>query len=87
MEKLREFFNQLDATGREQFCVQVGISEGFLRKKISTKSLFKPEICSKIELVSNKEVTRQDLRPDWREIWIELAEKEAAENSGSLNPD
>lgn len=87
MEKLREFFNQLGAAERSQFCVQVGISEGFLRKKISTKSLFKPEICSKIELASNKEVTRQDLRPDWREIWIELAEKETAEISGSLKND
>lgn len=57
---------------------------GFFEKKISTKSLFNPKTCSKIEQVTNGEITRQDLRPDWREIWIELAEKEADPNSGSL---
>lgn len=82
MEKLKNFFNQLSQEKRKEFCLEIGVSQGFLRKKISTKSLFNPKTCSKIEQVTNGEVTRQDLRqdlrPDWREIWIELAEKETA---------
>lgn len=78
MEKLKNFFNQLSQEKRKEFCLKISVSQGFLRKKISTKSLFNPKTFSKIEQVTNGAVTRQDLRPDWREIWIELAEKETA---------
>ena len=36
------------------------------------------EKCSEIELVTNGEVTRKDLRPnDWHLVWPELSEKSA----------
>lgn len=36
-----------------------------------------PEYCVKIERVTGRMVTRQDLRPtDWQEIWPELAESQ-----------
>lgn len=36
-------------------------------------SLFKPSICTAIEVFSLGEITRKELRPDdWSDIWLEL---------------
>lgn len=42
-----------------------------------------PEYCVKIEHVTDRKVTRQDLRPtDWQKIWPELAEPVEAVGQG-----
>ena len=40
------------------------------------KSLFRPSVCTAIEVFSSGKVTRKDLRPnDWSDIWIELIDE------------
>lgn len=79
MNKLLKFFNSLSQSERDAFCIAVRTTEGYLRKQVSKSGIFGAEICAQIELASNGEVTRKDLRPnDWHRIWPELAEKKAA---------
>lgn len=93
MEKLKRYLSELSANEKTEFERKLHQKMGkkvtitHIRSRISRNSYLNPKLCMAIELVTHNAVTRQDLRPDWREIWIELAEKEAAENSGSQSPD
>lgn len=71
--------------GSKRLSQQLGVSVPTVSNWISGKRPIPPKRCVQIEQLTNGAVTRKDLRPhDWREIWIELADKEPAENSGSL---
>jgi DNA-binding transcriptional regulator YdaS (Cro superfamily) len=73
MDKLRTYLNSLTSDEQTAFAINAETSIGYLRKAISGGQLLKPATCVKIELNSNAEVTRKDLRPDdWKEIWPEL---------------
>lgn len=78
-DKFVAYFKGLDSSQKKELATSCKTSVGYLSKqaalmnKDKTTSLFKPATCTAIEVFSNKEVTRKDLRPDdWMDIWIEL---------------
>ena len=53
----------------------IGVSPQTIWAWIDRGSLIPPEKCVLIERVTDRAVTRQDLRPDdWKQIWPELSE-------------
>lgn len=73
------YFRKLSAEQKRELADACSTSVEYLAKQTSLiakgrdNSLFKPAICSAIEIYSKGEITRKDLRPnDWQDIWIEL---------------
>ncbi|ULJ66195.1 YdaS family helix-turn-helix protein [Wielerella bovis] len=93
MEKLKRYLSALSVTEKTDFEHELHrkigkkVTINHIRSRISRNSYLNPKLCMAIEVVTNGTVKRQDLRPDWREIWIELAEKETATHSGSPKSD
>ncbi len=78
--KFVTYFRGLDPNEKRALAEKCKTSVRYLTKQatlINTgkeASLFKPSICSAIEVFSSGEITRQELRPDdWPDIWLELA--------------
>jgi DNA-binding transcriptional regulator YdaS (Cro superfamily) len=70
---------QADRGRASRLAEQLGISRSYLSQMASGTAPISPERCVDIERETNREVTRQDLRPDdWRRIWPELPEPGAA---------
>lgn len=85
-KKFVTYFRGLDLSQKKELAESCKTSVKYLSKqaalinKDKTTSLFKPATCAAIEIFSNKEVTRKDLRPDdWMDIWIELHLKTVAD--------
>lgn len=70
--ELRQYLNSLEPEAQADFATRCGTTVGYLRKAISTKQLLGHPLCVSIERESDKQVTRQELRPDWFECWPEL---------------
>lgn len=77
--KFVAYFRGLDQSQKKELATSCKTSVEYLSKqaalmnKDKTTSLFRPATCAAIEIFSNKEITRKDLRPDdWMDIWIEL---------------
>lgn len=74
MEDLRTYLNGLPVAEQDGFAKRCGTTVGYLRKLLATGDLVREKTCVAIERESGGAVTRMALRPDWREIWPELAE-------------
>lgn len=75
MTELIEYLNSLDVNQRERFAKKADTSVSYLRKAASIGQSLRPELCVGIERESNRQITRQMLRPtDWMRIWPELVE-------------
>lgn len=73
MEKLRSYLNALSLAMQREFADKCGTSVEYLRKAISTRQKLGAALSVQIEINSNCEVCRKDLRPeDWEKIWPEL---------------
>lgn len=79
--KFVTYFRSLDFDQKAALAEKCKTSVRYLTKQatlINTgkdKSLFRPSICTAIEVFSSGEITRKDLRPDdWSDIWLELIE-------------
>ena len=80
--KFVTYFRSLNPDQKKELAESCKTSAEYLSKQVAlmnkdkTTSLFKPATCAAIEIFSNKEVTRKDLRPDdWMDIWIELRDR------------
>lgn len=74
---LREYLEKLPRGGAASLAEKLSISPSFLSQIAARTCAVSPERCVEIELATNGEVTRKDLRPDdWERIWPELSEKE-----------
>jgi DNA-binding transcriptional regulator YdaS (Cro superfamily) len=89
-------FIQADRGRASRLAEQLGISRSYLSQMASGSAPISPERCVDIERETNREVTRQDLRPDdWRRIWPELPEpgaelcrrKDDQSNAVGVQPD
>lgn len=75
------YFRALNPEQKRELAIACNTTPEYLSKQATligkgkASSLFKPAICSAIEIFSCGAVTRKDLRPnDWSDIWIELRE-------------
>ena len=60
-----EYFKSLKPIEKKALCQKVGISVRWLHNCMYVPSKnFSPEVAEKIEMVSCRKVTREDLRPD-----------------------
>lgn len=79
MRAFLDHLKPLPETEREALCKRAGTTYAYVKKATYVNQLAAPKLCSQIERVTDKKVTRQMLRPDdWAEIWPELAIQEAA---------
>lgn len=59
---------------RRAWAERCGIADAYLYQVLTGRREASPTLCVQIETASEKQVTRQMLRPnDWRAIWPELA--------------
>ncbi|HGJ5884257.1 transcriptional regulator [Arsenophonus sp.] len=73
MEELRIYLNSLSLEQQHIFAKACGTSLGYLRKAISKDQKLGAELCVCIELISDKAISRKQLRPyDWKKILPEL---------------
>lgn len=72
MDKLIAYLNSLDKQSRGDFARRCDTSENYMRKARSAGQKFRCELCVRIEIESNRQVTRKDLRDDWASVWPEL---------------
>lgn len=77
--KFVTYFRGLDLSQKKELAENCETSVEYLTKQAAlmnkgkANSLFKPATCTAIEVFSNGEITRKDLRPDdWSKIWLEL---------------
>lgn len=78
--QLLDYINSLAPVGQEAFADECSTSLAYLRQVAYRNRLCREKLASKIEHASGGAVTRQELRPDdWKEIWPELAAREAKE--------
>lgn len=80
------YFRGLSADQKRDLAQACGTTVEYLAKQVvlihkgKATSLFKPAICSAIEVFSGELITRKDLRPnDWSDIWIELRQENVVE--------
>ena len=60
---------------RKELAQRCGIADAYLYQILSGRREASPELCVVVERESEKQITRQQLRPnDWRRIWPELSE-------------
>lgn len=72
-DPLLAYLRTLTPNQEGDFSRAIGSSTGYLKKARATKQLLRPELCVRIEKVTEGRVTRQQLRPDdWEAIWPEL---------------
>ncbi|MGO3892433.1 MAG: transcriptional regulator [Paenalcaligenes sp.] len=72
MDKLKTFLSTSGLT-QSQFAQKIGVSQAMVYQILNGIRPVSEKVCVRIEGVSERAVTRQDLRPnDWHEIWPEL---------------
>jgi len=69
---LRAFLNSLRPAEQADFARRCNTSIAYLRKALSAGQLLRVALCVDIERESCRAVTRQELRPDWAQLWPEL---------------
>lgn len=72
MKKLIDYMNGLSAEERTDLAEQAGTTVGYIKKAHHAGQLLNPKTCVAIEQSTAGAVTRQELRPDWQEIWPEI---------------
>jgi hypothetical protein len=68
---LKSYFYSLPPDERERFALEAGTTLGHLRNCAYGKPV-SPALAVSIERLSNRKVTRRELRADWLQIWPEL---------------
>ncbi|MFK3708669.1 transcriptional regulator [Klebsiella sp. NPDC088457] len=72
--ELKTYIDSLERGKVKELAASLGISSSYLSQMASGKTAISPTRCVEIEAVTNREVSRKDLRPDdWEKIWPELA--------------
>jgi DNA-binding transcriptional regulator YdaS (Cro superfamily) len=76
---LRAYLDTLPRGGSTAFASGLGISPVYLLQLAAGQGGRKPspELCVQIERATGGDVTRRDLRDDWRAIWPELERRSA----------
>lgn len=77
---LKTYFSQINSKSINELSLDIGVSAAQLRQWVHGYQNRRPspENCVAIEFVTDKKVTRKDLRPnDWQKIWPELVDKAA----------
>lgn len=78
-QAMLRYLNSLPPRERDVLAKQLKTSQSYLRKAASRGEVLREEICSELERISRRKVTRQMLRPyDWETIWPELRQAKAA---------
>lgn len=62
---------------------QIGVSSSFLTQVATGQRPCPPKVAVRIETALDGRIKRQDLLPDWRDIWPELATAPAANDPHS----
>lgn len=71
--ELKAYINKLERGGAKKLAETLGISRSHLSQMASKRCPISPQRCVEIEQATQKNVSRQDLRPaDWDKIWPEL---------------
>lgn len=71
--ELKTYIDSLERGKVKELAASLGISSSYLSQMASGKTAISPTRCVEIETVTNREVSRKDLRPeDWDKIWPEL---------------
>jgi len=78
MDKFIRYWKALEPSERDGFAKTIGTTRGYITKATCIGQQFGAALCVSIERETSGEVTRKDLRSDWREIWPELRLKKAA---------
>ena len=77
--QFKKYFFGLSQEDRNRLAEAVGTSAKHLQNVAYGYKPLDEKVCVAIEQLTNKAVTRQELRPtDWHLIWPELAEKAPA---------
>ena len=74
---LKTFLSSMSVAEREVFALRCGTTRGHMQN-VSYGKPCAPALATAIELHSKRQVTRQELRKDWKQIWPELAERKVA---------
>lgn len=83
MDKLRTFLSTSGLT-QSQFAQKIGVSQAMVYQILKGIRPVSEKVCVRIEGVSERAVTRQDLRPnDWHEIWPELIPRQTTPKESS----
>lgn len=63
---------------RRTLATRCEIEEQYLYQILTGRRIPSPDLCVKLERESFGRLMRWHLRPDWRDIWPELAERQDA---------
>ena len=72
----KPYFFELALEARKTFAEKVGTSVGHLTNFAYGYTPLAPAVCVSVERESKGQVTRQEMRDDWRAIWPELVKKQ-----------
>lgn len=75
MTALKTYIDQLDKQALGEVAELCKCSVGHLRNCAYGSRQVSAGLARKLEIVSNGQVKRKELREDWEEIWPELAKK------------
>ena len=66
--KLNEYLDK-NSISKSDFAKSIDVSAGMLSQWLSSHRPIAPAQCIAIERITNGQVTRQELRDDWQDIW------------------
>lgn len=69
---LKTFVKSLPQSERQHFATEAGTTLGHLKNVMYGYQPASPAMAVAIERLTDGQVTRQDLRSDWADIWPEL---------------
>lgn len=75
---LKTYLSPMSAETRDEFAQRCGTTKGHLQNVMYGSKTLDVKACVLVELESDGQVTRQELRSDWRALWPELADKAVA---------
>lgn len=70
---LKTYLSPMSAEKRDEFAQRCGTTKGHLQNVMYGTKTLDAKTCVLVEAESAAQVTRQELRTDWHDIWPELA--------------
>lgn len=70
--ELKTYLRPMSAAERDKFARRCGTTIGHMTNVAGHHKPCSPKLAAAIEVQSGGEVSRQEMRDDWREIWLEL---------------
>lgn len=64
-----KLINYLEKTTQIEFAKQLGVTQGLISQWVVGRRPIAPAQCISIERLTKGQVTRQELRDDWQDIW------------------